>query len=582
MRKGKFRRKHINYAAACIGIAVVLSACNASKQSQLNPEMTAESESTTGSNTETTSSEADFSTKNNNSQDHQVNDPSDVQIQKSSSLSLQTETCILSEYDKSGTTLLAQENYDLIHVKADEYPALQKAIAIQNADMERAANIEYAENLAAARQTVLENANLSLGYTGTNEVKIGRVDDTVFSYVVTSTLYIGGEDPNCSHAGYTLNTQTGEPILLSEVIADKEAFIAKVIESLSQQEKELSGMVLSSDSTSNAKTVFFKNWKDDVTKRLQSELAKTKQAELLSEMAGIIWTLDASGLRLYFSPYDLAPYAVGTVTVNIGYEDTALFQPIYLPRSKEAVLALDFNDTVYFDVNGDGQAEYIYFLWQITDTTRMDWSLVVKVDGKFAAAISYGRPLRAWLMRDASGKAWLYAENISDNDYRTLEVFSLSGEKPDYIGSYHAGFWGNVPILPGNFIMGEHLDALSSYIGTRRYTLSENGMPTPLDPWFAIDGTIEVTALRDVPAKLLSEHIENDAEALKTDAQSGLDGTIPSSTKLRFIRTDGTSFVDMLSEDGMLWRVSYDASSWPVLIDGIDAEECFDGIRYAG
>lgn len=584
MRKKESRKKQLSCIAACAGLMMILAACGAGKQTQNKTESTVamESKPDDAEIIEIEQETNDDSTQNT-AQDKSESDQKGTQKQQATGLSVQTETVYLSEYDENSAQLLAQEEYDLIHVKADNYPALEQAIAAQNEDMERAANAEYAENLAFAKETISEDTELPLGYTGTNEVKIGRVDDTVFSYVVTNTLNTGGAHPNYTHTGYTFNTQTGETVLFSEVVADKEAFTKKVIEALSQKEKDISKEVLSSDKDENTE-LFFGNWEDDVTERLQNELAKTKTTNTLSETAGIVWAMDAAGLHLYFSPYDLAPYAAGTITADIAYEDASLFQAAYLPQSKEAVLALDFYDTVQFDVNADGQTDSIYFLWQVTDEDSMAFSLVVRVNGILAAQISYGTPVGAWLMRSESGETWLYAELQGDNDYRTTEVFSLSTEKPAYVGSYNAAFFDDVPITPECFVMSEHLDALSTYLGTRKYMLSEDGLPTPLEALFTPDVVIEVTALRDVPAKLLAENVRNETEiSPMMGDNTGTDGTIPSGTKLRFVRTDGAFSVDMLSSDGKLWRVSYNAENgWPILINGIDAEKCFDGIRYAG
>ena len=56
---------------------------------------------------------------------------------------------------------------------------------------------------------------------------------------------------------------------------------------------------------------------------------------------------------------------------------------------------------------------------------------------------------------------------------------------------------------------------------------------------------------------------------------------IPAGTKLTLYRTDGSSLVDLKAGD-TLYRIEVDHSEWPYTINGVEEEEYFDGIMYAG
>ena len=58
--------------------------------------------------------------------------------------------------------------------------------------------------------------------------------------------------------------------------------------------------------------------------------------------------------------------------------------------------------------------------------------------------------------------------------------------------------------------------------------------------------------------------------------------TIPAGTNLYFLRTDCLSYVDMQAEDGQEWRSYLDTSQWPITVNGISIDQCFDGIFYLG
>ena len=52
-------------------------------------------------------------------------------------------------------------------------------------------------------------------------------------------------------------------------------------------------------------------------------------------------------------------------------------------------------------------------------------------------------------------------------------------------------------------------------------------------------------------------------------------------TKVETFRTDNESFVDVKLEDGRIGRFQM-TFEYPMTIDGMDVEEIFDGIMYAG
>ena len=58
---------------------------------------------------------------------------------------------------------------------------------------------------------------------------------------------------------------------------------------------------------------------------------------------------------------------------------------------------------------------------------------------------------------------------------------------------------------------------------------------------------------------------------------------IPAGEELILYRTDNSSYVDMKRADGSICRLEVDLSrGWPQKVNGMDAEECFDGMMFAG
>jgi hypothetical protein len=59
--------------------------------------------------------------------------------------------------------------------------------------------------------------------------------------------------------------------------------------------------------------------------------------------------------------------------------------------------------------------------------------------------------------------------------------------------------------------------------------------------------------------------------------------TVKSGEVLRFWRTDRETYMDLKREDGSAVRCRLDQDQrWPFRINGVDIEEAFDGIMFAG
>ena len=57
---------------------------------------------------------------------------------------------------------------------------------------------------------------------------------------------------------------------------------------------------------------------------------------------------------------------------------------------------------------------------------------------------------------------------------------------------------------------------------------------------------------------------------------------IISGTLLTPYQTDGKSFVDLKTESGEIVRLTINTTDWPVMVNGIPEDECFEQLLYAG
>ena len=97
-------------------------------------------------------------------------------------------------------------------------------------------------------------------------------------------------------------------------------------------------------------------------------------------------------------------------------------------------------------------------------------------------------------------------------------------------------------------------------------------MPEAIEPLFYPAGGLTLTAKQYLDVWVADP---DTGELIDTT-------TLPAKTKVSLLRTDGSSFWDLLLKNGDVRRVWIDDSDWPQSIDGVDIEDCFDGIRFAG
>ena len=113
---------------------------------------------------------------------------------------------------------------------------------------------------------------------------------------------------------------------------------------------------------------------------------------------------------------------------------------------------------------------------------------------------------------------------------------------------------------------------MSTYSATRRYKVGDDGMPVPLTEDYEIDSDLVLTALTDLPADTVDP---------ATGAVVKKSAVMPKGTKCRLYRTNGKDTVDLITEDGTVYRFNV-TDVWPQKVNGLRIDQAFDGTMYAG
>lgn len=142
-----------------------------------------------------------------------------------------------------------------------------------------------------------------------------RVDSSAISFFGLAWNFSGGVHPNRSLISYNFDAGTGDVLTLSDVLTNAdvaEALYLKVMDGLDRRSEELSP----------GQSV----WNDDYQEIVREHFH-------LEHTSSECWYFTETGMHFYFSPYEIAPYAVGEVDIEIAYSElNGILKETYFPE----------------------------------------------------------------------------------------------------------------------------------------------------------------------------------------------------------------------------------------------------------
>ena len=455
------------------------------------------------------------------------------------------------------------------------YPSLGSALDALAEKMINEAEEEYVGVLHAAKGFKDDYYDGSTDFPS-GEVTFGiepvRCDSSVLSfYQSVSSYYPGAAHGLLGYVGYNYDTVTGAQIALTDVVTDPAAMVPAVAENL----------VAIGDGA-------------PVTD-IESELEDYFDQNIES----LVWTLDRDGIVVRFAPYEIAPYAMGTLEARIPFARyPELFTGKYGPSEGSFAKMTDPNTQVFVDLYGDGQEEAVRVTGSYDEASDYYYCNEIRVTaGEKECCVA--EDFYSWkpvLLRTEDGRIIILVETASDNDYTNLHVFEIRDGEPVYAGNmagtgfasvYHArpedaddldewnlGWYTEIfPILdPSSFALETRTDLMSTYGAMRCYEIGADGMPSPLTDYYEVTGDITLTSKVPLEAEFVD---------LNTGELTGESAELPAGTACRMWRTNCEDTVDLLLEDGRAFRVRC-TREWPQMVNDIPLEDAFDGTMFAG
>lgn len=474
--------------------------------------------------------------------------------------------------DDDYSNKLVEMKYGVIALTEEDekrYPELAQVLKKLSEENKNTILTDY-ENLKSQAEDDLKAAKeggyeVYTPYSTECSFYVNRADNRVLSLGKSGYDYWGGAHGTGYSTGCNYNARTGEELRIQDVVTDVDTFAGLIEAKVYESGLTRDDLFLDEEET------------------LKDYILKAAADHTLN------WEITNEGVTVWFNPYEISYYAAGMPSGSVSFAGhPEVFSDYYAETARTYVYAIEGLDVSDIDFDGDGKADELS-VWASMDEYGTYEALKVSMKGVETSKDIWAYSYDPYILHTTDGKNYLYVICGSDNDYRMLEVFDLNGSSAVYVGEVNncglraqlldasSYLYGEELLTdPENFYLESRMEVLSTYSASRRYHVGADGMPVADEDFYQVDtSTYEwreaLTAKKDVPCVQVAE----DGSVTADNA------VIPAGTKLTLYRTDGSSLVDLKAGD-TLYRIEVDHSEWPYTINGIEEEEYFDGIMYAG
>lgn len=395
------------------------------------------------------------------------------------------------------------------------------------------------------------------------ELWVVRGDSEMLSILRRESSYEGGAHGQYIYTGITLDSKSGKEMELGEIVINPGELVELAAERLVEKYPDAR---------------FFEPPKEVMLKELKEGY--------------LSWVVGYDGLTFYFSPYELAPYVSGVLTVTILYDEKP---ELFASRIRQVpqAWAVRLAPGMEYDLGYDKTLDTVEVWMDSEEVGDAYTGLFVSVNGQERSQKDlWFYQYTPYVVRSNDlNTELLVVETVSDNDYKITMVCGLNPEEEgfgvfnqlestgfsDYWREKEDGtFESGTEIFanPKHFSLMTRMNLLSTYNGVRWYGLceeaKEEGYLKPEQPWYEVDrGNNPLTLL-----------VSLDMEV----GEGGNVETFPEGTKLWIVRTDG-DYVEFVTEDDRTCRVYMESAEWPGWIKGVedkDITEIFGGMMFAG
>ena len=354
--------------------------------------------------------------------------------------------------------MISKFNYVSFWEGKEAYPQMERTLS-EMAGMITRTQEDEADNIISFAEEMfdIDGGNFETQIS-TSDVQIRRADSVAVSYLTDSYANYGFIEDFRGMWGSNYDTQTGEELLLNDVIKDMTEVPALVT-------KELNSHLWAGEGYEETVIEdYFRNTPVD----------------------GISWTLDYNGVTFYFGDGDITEPGNGGQTATISFaEYPELFEEKYMNVPDAYMVRLPLDLSFFPDLDGDGTLEELNVsgVYNADGRFYSQFGIYTDTDGYYHYEDFYAYGYNPYYVKTADDKHYLYLfceENDADNRQMILVVFDVSdgqfvrvGEMnaaPAYIPSDNF----ILPLNPDNLLL-DNFDSMEQDFGT--YMVGKDGMP---------------------------------------------------------------------------------------------------------
>ena len=476
-------------------------------------------------------------------------------------------TMYLSERAEDGSGLYLDAFHDSLRLtqeSANAFPALNKALEAYRTDREKKVKKMAGEYLVQRKENPENVYNEEVPYTIQNQCCVRRADETAVSFLYSDYSYAGGVHGGTIVSSGNYDVKTGKEIVLADIVKDQDGLVEALKKELLDKYGE---------------DTFFPEMPETLAKEVRQE-----------DDLNLTWVLEPQGVSFFFSPYEIGPYASGVLCATLPYISYGgLFTENFRPAETAGfgMEMLDY-ESMDLDVDRDGKVDRISVDREYDEEGEVITGVTVRVNDHELSSSQgkgdlyyYSMSQKIFLSTD--GKVWLYLIGLTDNDYSSIDIYDLSSGKAVYVDSMDMAvssyevegedysYCSAVLTDPDQMPLTKRFDILSTYSGSKMFKLADDGRPKSSDPYYMIDGQIQLKSKKDIRL----DQVDEKGNVTKKNVR------IPSGSTFDLYRTDGHKILDAKLKDGSLVRFIVEGT-YPPMIDGVNAEELFERLYYAG
>ncbi|MBQ3210585.1 MAG: hypothetical protein IJB09_03745 [Oscillospiraceae bacterium] len=448
-------------------------------------------------------------------------------------------------------TLLCRVEFPVL-IPENVNPELAAAVDALNARVASAGQQTYAKLLNSAQADIELKVENSFNYINNTDAYIMRADSRALSVIFRTENYTRGIFDGLSFACANYDAATGRELTIKQLASDVAELSAAIKAALEQK---------------YPKVEFY-----DLETAMQ-QYAETPER--------FVWALGYQGVSFYFAPYELAGQEYGTLSVGLRYDDyPQLFSLYYTRQPYSYVVPLVEGECLNYDLDRDGVSDKIS-LMPHEEKGRIN-GLDISVGAGTLTVNTVIESYDAYVIYAGLGRNYLFINAFNGTGYGYISVYRLERSGASLVGMIYdtslqaAGFTAEcpgIPLLtqPENIILGSKIELLGTLTGVKNYAIGASGMPESADEYYRVYANTTLTAKTPFATAGIDPAT---GRGLNTAAK------VEVGTRLYYLRSDGRSFVDMMTEQGICCRMYVSGRGEAQTVNGMPVGDCFDGVIY--